>query len=91
MNGFFLQCDDCHHRVELEGEITKEHIGTPCPVCNSNMLTEPDFKVFRRMRRFFKVLEFFGLARREPRDENDVAVIVKSVNGRPTLTEVPRG
>lgn len=88
MSGYFLQCDDCHHVVDLEHEITKADIGTPCPVCESDMLTERDFKAFRRIRWVFKVLEFFGLARKEPRDENDITIRVHHHNGRTTVDRI---
>lgn len=60
---FFLHCDSCHHEVHYRGSMTRAHIGTPCPVCQSDMLTEADFKAGRRIQRLLRVLEFFGLVK----------------------------
>ncbi|PZR92032.1 MAG: hypothetical protein DI537_14495 [Stutzerimonas stutzeri] len=65
---FTLHCDDCHHEVDIQGKLTAEHIGTPCPVCGSDMLTEADFNTGRRMRFVLAILAFFGLAKRVDRD-----------------------
>ena len=79
---FTLHCDDCHHEVDYQGKMTAEHVGTPCPVCGSDMLTDQDFKVGRRVQFVLAILSFFGLVRKEKRDENDVAVGFQSVAGR---------
>lgn len=40
---FYLTCDECGHNVDFEGDMTREHIGYPCPRCAANMLTEEDY------------------------------------------------
>mgnify|MGYP000883712058 CR=1 FL=1 len=44
--------------------MTRAHIGTPCPVCGENMLTEADYKLGKRVMFFIGIAEFFGLVRR---------------------------
>ena len=41
--------------------MTLAHIGTPCPVCQADMLTEDDFRSGRRIQFLIRVLEFFRL------------------------------
>lgn len=52
MNGFgretylrFLKCDSkgCPH-MEFHAEITKMHVGKPCPRCGTNLLTPTDYE-----------------------------------------------
>jgi predicted RNA-binding Zn-ribbon protein involved in translation (DUF1610 family) len=44
-----LQCDSCHHEVDVEA-ITKDLIGTPCPVCGDSMLTPEHWRSYQRVR-----------------------------------------
>lgn len=60
---FTLHCDDCHHEVSIEGQLGREHVGWPCPVCNSNMLDEADYRAGRVALKIIAFLSFFGLAR----------------------------
>lgn len=63
---FFLRCDvpDCQHEVFYDRRMEASDIGTPCPVCGSDMLTAADFKAYKRISRVMSVLEFFGLVKR---------------------------
>jgi len=44
--GEFLHCDNekCGYNLTFEGEFRKELIGTKCPKCGENMLTEEDYE-----------------------------------------------
>jgi hypothetical protein len=41
-------CDACHHEIDIP-VITKAHIGLPCPVCESCMITAADYRGWRRL------------------------------------------
>jgi hypothetical protein len=85
---FTLHCDDCHHEVDYLGKMTAEHIGTPCPICGSDMLTEADYKVGRRVQVVMAILAFFGLARKVPRDDSDAHVSVHHHAGKTTVSRL---
>lgn len=53
-----LHCDDCHEEVVIEG-ITPDLIGTPCPRCHSSMLTETDYRAWKRMEWRFRLSALF--------------------------------
>jgi hypothetical protein len=62
-----LHCDSCHEEVEID-RVSLAWVDTPCPVCQSNMLPEEDFREYCRvehrlvwMERFARFLNFFGL------------------------------
>jgi hypothetical protein len=62
-----LVCDACHHIEDID-RVSRAHVNKPCPVCHSNMLTEEDFREYRRiekrliwMARIARLLNFFGL------------------------------
>lgn len=62
---FFLHCDECHHEVVFDGWMGRQHIGFPCPLCRSDMLTESDYKVGRRIQWVLRFLRFLGFVRRD--------------------------
>lgn len=71
--------------------MTRKHIGTPCPECGADMLTEADYKVGARIQFLMSVLQFFGLARRARRHDSDVLVRTHYHNGQTTITEIRGG
>lgn len=47
MQGQYLKCDACDYVTgNLGRDLTKADIGTPCPKCGADMLTERDFNDF---------------------------------------------
>ena len=67
-----LRCDDLDCGYEIETEFGRHLVGTPCPNCGTNMLTRQEYRLARRVRMMFTVVEWFWLAlcwltNREPR------------------------
>lgn len=54
-----LQCDNCFHQEPVE-KFSAELIGKECPVCQSNMLTERDYRVAKWQLRLLKVLTWLS-------------------------------
>lgn len=44
-----LHCDDCGYDIPEPQAFTPKLIGTPCPKCGANMLTEEDYKSTERL------------------------------------------
>lgn len=61
--GQFLQCDaaGCDHREDVD-EYGPHLIGTPCPKCGADMLTQQDFDDFEPLRVMIETLKKMGLA-----------------------------
>lgn len=67
---FTLHCDVCGEDTKYLGQMERRHIGTPCPACSADTLTEGDYRTGIRVLRVIKVLEFLGLAKRvQPGEE----------------------
>lgn len=60
-----LLCDACGEQQPVEA-LTEALVGTPCPRCNANMLTQQDYDDGRKMFEAIKVLEALGLAKLMP-------------------------
>lgn len=82
-----LNCDNagCGH-VEQVGTITEVMVGTPCPKCGSDLLTEKDWnawKVYRQMMEFAREIS--------PPDDGAgmVNMGVGLHNGKVTITVEP--
>lgn len=58
MKGLYLVCDaeGCDHRQDVD-DITADMIGTPCPKCGANLLTEQDYRTFSAMMPAFEMAE----------------------------------
>lgn len=41
----YLKCDACDHH-ETVPQITQAEVGTPCPKCGADMLTQEDYDAF---------------------------------------------
>jgi len=76
---FILHCDVCGEDTKYLGRMEARHIGTPCPACGADTLTEGDFKTGIRVLRVIKVLEFLGLAKRVRADEEAPAHLTHSM------------
>ena len=91
----YLKCDrhGCDHVEEVEN-ITKDLIGTPCPECGANLLTEKDYKAFRRMMIVLKPFKWLGLLKEidptEPVEEGRVDMSFHHHNGKTTIEEINR-
>ncbi|MGV1754762.1 hypothetical protein [Agrobacterium sp. CG674] len=66
---FYLTCDECGHNVDFACDMTRDHIGYPCPRCAADMLTEEDFLVGVQLMAMNKTLIALGLARQGHRGE----------------------
>ena len=44
----YLKCDNlgCSGLIEFDRDLVDSDVGTPCPICSSDMLTLPDFKQY---------------------------------------------
>lgn len=52
-----VQCDACHHEVEMT-VIEKQHVGMPCPVCETEMISAADYSAWRRFMRWRRIDAF---------------------------------
>ena len=59
---FYLLCDECGHEEFYEGRMTRDHIGTPCPKCDADMLTEDDFALGMQVQVAMEFLQMAGIA-----------------------------
>jgi len=91
-DNFYLLCDVCGHKEHYEEEMTRKFIGTPCPACGANMLTEADYKLGRRVRFVLRIFEFLGLMRRGAINETpgpgERKLQIHGHKSKVTLTEI---
>lgn len=91
-----LHCDDCSYDLPENQPFTRDLIGTPCPKCGADMLTERDYedgaRMFRIVDRINAFFAFFGIGRETPRPEwKRNSIQVKSHNGAITLRRTEKG
>lgn len=78
-----LHCDTCGYDQPDKKSITVDLIGTPCPKCGANMLTEQDFHSAVRMMGVFDwINKWLGWLGTEEPPESGLALSIKTHNGK---------
>lgn len=84
--GSYLKCDACEYvTVNLERDLTKEDVGSLCPKCGADMLTQSDFETYvgymGAIAAINKASELIGIDASGPR----LHVRVHNHNGKTTI------
>ena len=91
----YLKCDrkGCDHTQEVT-DITEELVGTPCPKCGDNLLTEADYRVWRRLWRIIRVFQWLRLLKpadpTKPLPKGSVEMSFHHHKGKTTIEETRR-